>query len=100
MDHLPFMKLSYANGHGFYSHRQTSGRVDLSSVDLIKVDLEFPGTLPLNSETHGGDDVAVFAIGPAAHLFRGVFEQNAIPHIMAYAACIGNGLQICRAKRN
>ena len=38
------------------------------------------------SETHGGEDVAVFAWGPYAHAFHGVVEQNLIFHVMAKAA--------------
>ncbi|CAB1314351.1 unnamed protein product [Coregonus sp. 'balchen'] len=44
--------------------------------------------VPLESETHGGEDVAIYAKGPMAHLFHGVKEQNYIAHAMAYAACI------------
>ena len=47
--------------------------------------------MPLSSETHGGDDVAIFAIGPQAHMFQGVYEQHYIAHVIAYAACIGPG---------
>lgn len=39
-------------------------------------------------ESHGGDDVAVFARGPWAHLFTGNFEQSYIPIAEAYAAQI------------
>lgn len=46
-------------------------------------------------ETHGGDDVGIFARGPYAHLFAGTLEQNTIPHIMAFAACIGDGITAC-----
>ena len=42
--------------------------------------------MPLASETHGGEDVAVFAWGPYAHAFHGVVEQNLIYHVMAKAA--------------
>lgn len=42
-------------------------------------------------ETHGGDDVAVFARGPSSHLLVGNYEQTYIPHVMAYAARIGPG---------
>lgn len=55
----------------------------------------YPSNAPLKSETHGGDDVGVFALGPWSHLFTGVYEQNIIPHVMAYASCIGNGLSAC-----
>lgn len=51
--------------------------------------------VPLRHETHGGEDVAVFAKGPMAHLLHGVHEQNYIPHVMAYAACIGANLDHC-----
>lgn len=51
--------------------------------------------VPLSKETHGGDAVAIFAIGPHAHLFTGTIEQNAIPIILAYASCIGKGLTVC-----
>jgi alkaline phosphatase len=44
--------------------------------------------VPLKYETHGGDDVGIYAKGPFSHLFDGVLEQNVIPHIIAYAACI------------
>lgn len=55
----------------------------------------YPSSAPLKSETHGGDDVGVFALGPWSHLFTGVYEQNVIPHLMAYASCIGHGLSAC-----
>lgn len=58
----------------------------------------YPATVPLSSETHGGDDVGIFAIGPYAHLFTGVLEQNVIPHLMAYASCVGEGHTACATK--
>lgn len=57
-----------------------------------------PSAVPIGSETHGGDDVAIFAIGPQAHLFQGVYEQHYIAHVMAYAACVGDGLKFCDTK--
>jgi alkaline phosphatase len=38
--------------------------------------------VPLSSETHAGEDVAIFANGPKAHLLHGVQEQNYIFHVM------------------
>lgn len=52
---------------------------------------------PLDSETHGGEDVALLARGPMAHLFQGVYEQSYIAHAMAYAACVGANQQHCAA---
>lgn len=62
-------------------------------------DLNWPShaEIILDSETHGGDDVAVFATGPYHHMFSGLYEQSQIPHIMAFAACIGPGLTACNS---
>lgn len=54
-----------------------------------------PAGVPLAQETHGGDDVAVFARGRHHALFAGLYEQSHVPHFMAYAACIGPGLTAC-----
>lgn len=51
--------------------------------------------VPLDSETHGGDDVAVYARGPNHQLFSGVYEQSHLPHRMAYISCIGRGQHAC-----
>jgi hypothetical protein len=41
------------------------------------------------SETHGGEDVAIFAGGPFSHLFHTTHEQTHVAYVMAYSACIG-----------
>ncbi|XP_075161338.1 alkaline phosphatase 9 [Haematobia irritans] len=96
-DGLPYSPLSYANGESYsqYFNVTKSKRVDPNLVLHNDAHDVFPATVPLSSETHGGEDVAVFASGPWAHLFTGVYEQHTIPHIMAYAACIGDGLKAC-----
>lgn len=96
-DNLPYMTLSYANGMGYYDHinATTGARIDPTTLDTSRIDFAFPATVPLDSETHGGDDVVVYASGPWSHLFESSFEQNVIPHTMAYAACIGSGLKAC-----
>lgn len=58
----------------------------------------YPAMVPIISETHGGDDVAIFALGPQSSLFTGVLEQNVIAHLMAYASCVGDGHSICEDK--
>lgn len=50
----------------------------------------------LQSTTHSGEDVAVLARGPMAHLFSGVQEQSYIAHAMGYAACVGADLRHCQ----
>jgi alkaline phosphatase len=39
----------------------------------------------LGSETHAGEDVAIYADGPSSYLVRGTLEQNAIYHVLAHA---------------
>lgn len=86
-DGLLFTTINYANGPGF-KQPEDGERHDPSKDDLSDIKYRYPGVVPLDSETHGGDDVIIFARGPWAHLYRGVVEQNVIPHIMAYASCI------------
>lgn len=94
------MTLSYANGLGFYDHfNQThGGRINAEELDRSANGFKFPTTLPVDLESHGGEDVGVWAAGPWAHLFQGTIEQNVIPHIMAYASCIGEGLTMCQTE--
>jgi alkaline phosphatase len=42
----------------------------------------------MQSETHGGDDVAAYARGSAASTVRGVMEQNELYDVM-YRALFG-----------
>uniref|UniRef100_A0A3Q3GE87 alkaline phosphatase n=1 Tax=Labrus bergylta TaxID=56723 RepID=A0A3Q3GE87_9LABR len=53
-----------------------------------QLSMELQAPVPLDSETHGIEDVAIFAKGPMSHLFHGVQEQSYIAHVMAYAACL------------
>lgn len=54
-----------------------------------------PSYIHTKMGSHAGEDVAIFARGPQANLFSGTMEQNVIPHLMAYAACIGHGSTFC-----
>lgn len=97
-DNLTYTILSYANGRGFYKHNlvDKTGK-NITRLDLGKVPLDqvmSPGFVqtssgPRDSETHGGEDVYVYARGPMSHLFHGTYEQTHIAHVMAYSACIG-----------
>lgn len=99
LDQLPYATLSYANGPGFENNiiKQSAGvkRRNLLEANMKHKNYKYPSTVPLESETHGGDDVAVFASGPFAHLLTGVYEQNFIPHALAYASCLGRKRTAC-----
>lgn len=96
-DGIPYTTLNYFDGPGFKNQiNQTSGgRIDPTTLDTHDIHFLFPSTVPRNVVSHGGEDVPIYAYGPWAHLFTGVVEQNVIPHIMAYAACIGDGVTMC-----
>ncbi|KAG9329439.1 hypothetical protein JZ751_004769 [Albula glossodonta] len=85
-DKMPFTSILYANGPGYMHVNGTRGNV--SAVDYLDEEYMQQAAVPLDSETHGGEDVAIYAKGPMAHLFHGVQEQSYIAHVMAYAACL------------
>uniref|UniRef100_A0A8C2ANS8 Alkaline phosphatase n=1 Tax=Cyprinus carpio TaxID=7962 RepID=A0A8C2ANS8_CYPCA len=85
-DSLPYTSILYANGPGYNYVNGTRGNV--SAVDHYSEEYMQQAAVPLESETHGGEDVAIYAKGPMAHLFHGVKEQNYVAHVMAYAACL------------
>lgn len=58
------------------------GRATLTQEEATDIDFVQQALLPMSSETHSGEDVAVFARGPWSHLFDGVIEQNVIFHVM------------------
>ena len=47
--------------------------------------------MPLRSETHAGEDVALHATGPGANLVQGVVEQNLVYHIINHALDLVGG---------
>jgi alkaline phosphatase len=74
----PFTTLGYANGPG----ARGGARPTLTLADVTALDYLQEATVPLRSETHGGEDVAIYARGPKAYLVRGSMEQNWIFHVM------------------
>uniref|UniRef100_A0A3Q3WR19 Alkaline phosphatase n=1 Tax=Mola mola TaxID=94237 RepID=A0A3Q3WR19_MOLML len=93
VDQKPFTAILYGNGPGY---KLVNGvRENVSTVDYQENNYQAQAAVPLTMETHGGEDVAVFAKGPLAHLLHGVQEQNYIPHVMAYASCIGQNREHC-----
>ncbi len=83
-DGKPYTTLGYLNGPGAVCPEMELGcqRSDLSDRDVEDKDFLQQSVVPMRSETHGGEDVAVFASGPGAMLVSGVMEQNEIFHVM------------------
>ena len=65
------------------------GRPDLSKVKTDDPSYLQEVAIPLGAETHGGEDVPVYAGGPGAALFHGAREQNFIYHALAAALGLG-----------
>jgi alkaline phosphatase len=60
----------------------------VSEEDATDIDYLQQALVPKSSETHAGEDVAVYAKGPFAHLLDGTIEQNVIFHVMHHAATV------------
>lgn len=87
LDGKPYTTLGYQNGPGAVTgerpipaqgpfHRQQS---------VVPTFVEISPGKRLNVETHAGEDVALYAVGPQAHLVGGVIEQHVIFHLIAHA---------------
>lgn len=89
---IPYTALVYANGPGYRSGARVDPRLD-----------PFPGRLgivpngpahqayfqeaavPLGSETHSAEEVAIYGIGPGSELVRGTVKNSHIYRVMAAA---------------
>lgn len=92
LDGKPYTTLLYSNGPSArdnQSYDANGERVALYDEGLT-VDSLNQSLVPLSSETHAGEDVAIYATGPGAHLVRGTLEQNMIFHIMNQAGDLIN----------
>lgn len=98
-DGMPYTTLGYSNGPGFHflpdattsdaveDEAITAGtRVDLTDVNTEHTGFFSEALVPLEEETHSGEDVAIYAIGAGSDLVRGVMEQNVIFHVMMEAS--------------
>jgi alkaline phosphatase len=61
-------------------------RPDVTQEQAIDMDYVKQALIPMSSETHWDEDVAVYAKSPYAHLFGGTLEQSVIFHVMHKAA--------------
>ncbi|KAI5641938.1 alkaline phosphatase domain-containing protein [Phthorimaea operculella] len=98
-DGVPFMTISYTNGPGARVHKNGTRPDVTKEADFQKLRWNTHAEFLRDSETHGGDDVAVIAIGPHHHMFSGIYEESQIPWRMAYSACFGPGKhsEYCRS---
>jgi alkaline phosphatase len=94
-DGLPYTTAGYANGRGFhadvpgegvYELPARTGRVpEIATTDTTHPNYHQEALIPLDAETHGGEDVPVFAVGPGSQLVYGVQEQSYLFYVMRSA---------------
>lgn len=101
-DYQTYETLTYANGPGYFYHRRNDSKNVNETWRILDEDktrdqplYQHMAAMYVKSETHGGEDVGVYAVGPYSHLIRGTFEQNYIAHVVAYAACFNNWPSHC-----
>ena len=100
---LPYTTLVYANGPGYTgrsaqqpdgpkthvhkpgAYTAATGRPNLTHVDTTAPDYMQEALVPMESESHGGDDVGIWSRGPGSHALRGTMEQHVIYHVIVQA---------------
>lgn len=97
-DGMPYTTLGYTNGLGFadygsetdsdarYGFPADPGRKDLTGVDTTAPGYHQETLVPLGSETHAGEDIAIYGKGASASLVGGTVEQSVVFHVMNRAA--------------
>ncbi|MYM62361.1 alkaline phosphatase [Pseudomaricurvus sp. HS19] len=110
-DGLPYTTLGYTNGPGFrdlgdvtdadvaYNQPAVGGRVDLTYVNTESSGYHQETLVPLGSETHAGEDVAVYGAGPGAQMVSGTNEQSVVFHVMNVSAGLENAASDAMKKR-
>lgn len=88
-DGQPYTVVGYLNGAGSVLRKDMNyagSRPAITQEEAINPDYLQQALIPMSAESHSGEDVAVYARGPWAHLFDGTIEQNFIFHVMKHAA--------------
>ena len=83
-DKLAYTTLMYTNGPGYRKLRE-----NLTEINTIDRDYIQQTAIPKRWETHGGEDVPLYASGPSSEIFAGIMDQTFIPYGISYATCMG-----------
>ena len=72
-DGRPYTTLGYQNAE------------PLTDEIVMDPDYRQESAIPMGSETHSGEDVIAYAVGPWAHLVDGAMEQHTLHHVITHA---------------
>jgi alkaline phosphatase len=93
---VPYTVLGYLNGPGYRVGIRQDPRVDTfpGRGGVPTTGPDHPAyfqesAIPMGSETHAGEDVAIYAVGPGAELVRGTVKNTHIYHVMKAALRLG-----------
>lgn len=88
-DGIPYTILGYHNGPGYRGAPRLDPRIDPfpgfnGAVPGGPWDAPYfqEAAVPLGSETHAGEDVAIYAVGPGSHKVRGTVKNTFIFQVM------------------
>jgi alkaline phosphatase len=82
-DGRPYTTLGYHNGAVL--RPRGADAEPLTQEQVLDPDYRQEVAIPMGSETHSGDDVIAFAVGPWAHLVDGTMEQHTLHHVITHA---------------
>ena len=79
-----YTTLGYSNGPGTILAGQAKAgeRHNPTAEEVADLNYRQQSATPTRSETHGGQDVTIYAKGPHAYLFGGVVEESYIFHVI------------------
>ena len=83
LDGKPYTTLGYHNGP--HLRVASADNRPLTNEDVQDRNYRQQTAIPMNTETHAGEDVALFGHGPGSENIRGVMEQNEISDVIDLA---------------
>jgi alkaline phosphatase len=100
-DGKAYTTLGYANGPGaiLAGQKKAGERPEPRPEETADVNYRQQSAIPSGSETHGGQDVVIYATGPHAYLFGGVVEQSYVFHVIDAALELRKRAEKARAGR-
>jgi hypothetical protein len=85
-DGKPYATIGFANGPG--ASDKPGERAEITMEEATGPCFKQRALVPLPSETHGGEDLGICAIGPWSRLFKGTLKENYTFHVLDFASKI------------